>query len=506
MTNKALLIAEADFAKAFLTFCQQPEHWLWLPVATGVNADTMPLPLATMPECSVLPGLTAIPNDVDLAVIAFTDYQPALDGSLSTARLLSYVEALIGINPDTVILLSMAVPPGFIAALNSRLTKPAVLLMGVTPVLNGAVTADTDKMPPVTITFAGSEYLLQSVQQRVVSLLVQPGVNILVSDLTTLELCLLQQQLCVITQSRAGLKLALQLSEKQNRVVNDQLTAKNQRIGDLKQQRESLLQQIKAINVERNTLNSLNQSVQVELSQQLANTTSQLEAFTAIQQFLHFDKVPVRFHHWPISPDLGLKLIELILQRQPRVVIEFGSGTSTVLMAKALSYSQRFISQSATALPLLSIEHDQFYLAQTARNLALQGLSEWVNLSHCPLIVWQGDTAKRYYDCAAMLAEFAIRAGEAKGLVMALVDGPPGRTNAMARYPALPMLMDAFAGHKLLLLVDDANRADEQQMLALWQAYALEQGWQYHCKQHPLEKGLAIVELERHSVSAMGKE
>ncbi len=47
------------------------------------------------------------------------------------------------------------------------------------------------------------------------------------------------------------------------------------------------------------------------------------------------------------------------------------------------------------------------------------------------------------------------------------VDGPPGFIGPLARYPALPMLRGKLAADALIL-VDDAERGDEQAVMERW--------------------------------------
>ena len=47
-------------------------------------------------------------------------------------------------------------------------------------------------------------------------------------------------------------------------------------------------------------------------------------------------------------------------------------------------------------------------------------------------------------------------------------DGPPRRTQKLARYPALPLLFDHLRDGAIII-VDDGARADEQEIMQLWQ-------------------------------------
>jgi hypothetical protein len=52
---------------------------------------------------------------------------------------------------------------------------------------------------------------------------------------------------------------------------------------------------------------------------------------------------------------------------------------------------------------------------------------------------------------------------------LVLIDGPPGDSAAWARYPALAFFWPRLNQHAMLIL-DDAERAEEQQILAAWAA------------------------------------
>ncbi|MGI9528709.1 MAG: hypothetical protein ACR2NG_03285 [Acidimicrobiia bacterium] len=48
-----------------------------------------------------------------------------------------------------------------------------------------------------------------------------------------------------------------------------------------------------------------------------------------------------------------------------------------------------------------------------------------------------------------------------------IVDGPPGTTGPLARYPAVPILFDRLSPSALIFL-DDAYREDEQESVRRW--------------------------------------
>jgi hypothetical protein len=74
-----------------------------------------------------------------------------------------------------------------------------------------------------------------------------------------------------------------------------------------------------------------------------------------------------------------------------------------------------------------------------------------------------------YYSCHERLAAFASAQPLAGLKVLAIVDGPPQATGEHARYPAGPILAQAFSGTTLDILLDDLVREDERQVAKLWE-------------------------------------
>ncbi|ARA93919.1 hypothetical protein AWN76_012630 [Rhodothermaceae bacterium RA] len=157
---------------------------------------------------------------------------------------------------------------------------------------------------------------------------------------------------------------------------------------------------------------------------------------------------------WSATPALASTLASLVLTHRPRRVVEFGSGASTLVLALAL---ERLGEGHVTA-----VEHDARYADTTRKALARHGLGHRATVVHAPLgpVTLDGET-RTWYDPAALddLGEVG----------MVVVDGPPADTGLLARYPALPLLKSRLVAPGLVVL-HDAHRPDEQQVLARWQA------------------------------------
>ncbi|WP_244662100.1 hypothetical protein [Mesorhizobium huakuii] len=69
-----------------------------------------------------------------------------------------------------------------------------------------------------------------------------------------------------------------------------------------------------------------------------------------------------------------------------------------------------------------------------------------------------------------------------------VVDGPPRKTGALARYPMLPLFAKQL-GPSPCLLLDDADRADEEAIVRRWQA----EFPQFRTQRHQTQKGAVLM-------------
>ena len=107
-----------------------------------------------------------------------------------------------------------------------------------------------------------------------------------------------------------------------------------------------------------------------------------------------------------------------------------------------------------------------------------------------PLRPWTAIDGRefQYYDCEALLREWAERHHIAGKRVLAFVDGPPGATGRHARFPALPILMSALKGATVDVLLDDYGRDEEKQIVDMWCTDLRAAG---------IEPSLKVVDLEK---------
>jgi hypothetical protein len=203
--------------------------------------------------------------------------------------------------------------------------------------------------------------------------------------------------------------------------------------------------------------------------QEIANSMKQIESSIRLQSYLGADIVLPDMHNWPISPDFGVLLINLMEQNAYDGVIEFGSGTSTLIVAKVL---EKMARRNATApAPLLSFDHLDEYGEKTAKLLQQARLTGQAQVVVSPLAPWQdeGGGEYAYYSCDEALQAFKQQLPDTAIRLLVIVDGPPAATGKHARYPALPIVLGVFSGRYVIdFLMDDYLRTDEQEIVARW--------------------------------------
>lgn len=174
------------------------------------------------------------------------------------------------------------------------------------------------------------------------------------------------------------------------------------------------------------------------------------------------------------SPDFLLLLSRHIRKSEPVHVIECGSGTSTVVLARCLQLNGHG--------HVHSLEHDTAYAEHTKIELKRLGLSEWATVITAPLSPLELSHDSWHWYSADGLPNIEFD--------MLVVDGPPRTIGRLARYPALPVLASKLA-EGAIIWVDDAERDDEQQMIARW----LEEFPDFKVKHYACEKGCASLQL-----------
>jgi predicted O-methyltransferase YrrM len=210
-------------------------------------------------------------------------------------------------------------------------------------------------------------------------------------------------------------------------------------------------------------------------TREIKDTFHQLEALQNLHTVLPTSNVLPATRGWAASPDLLLVLVDLMIKQRPSLVVECGSGASTLWLALAM---RRFGIDGR----VIALEHDPVFAGQTRDFLAKHGACDLAEVRDAPLEDFSlgGETYPWY----------ARRAWEGlTGIDFLFVDGPPASTGRQARYPALPLLSGALRPAATLVL-DDLVVPDMQQVLRRWlDAYP-----DFGADVLPLEKQAAVLQ------------
>lgn len=213
---------------------------------------------------------------------------------------------------------------------------------------------------------------------------------------------------------------------------------------------------------------------------QSLNEFAQIESLMSLYNGLDITAPLPPSRGWAVSPDFAAILASLIQEHRPGLVVEAGSGLSTLISA--------YVLRKNGGGQVISLDHNEVYAAATTRNVAAHGLEDLARVIFAPLIrtsIHEKDWL--WYDTKALQ--------NVQSIDILVVDGPPASTQRLARYPALPILAPLLSDNAIIV-IDDAFRPDERQMVARW----LEEFDGFTARDVDTEKGTVI--LQRHVTSA----
>jgi predicted O-methyltransferase YrrM len=177
-----------------------------------------------------------------------------------------------------------------------------------------------------------------------------------------------------------------------------------------------------------------------EVKEQVWHAYRQGEALQQLFALLKFSAPIPPTRSWAASPDLLLTIADLVRTRKPRLVVELGSGVSTLIVAKA------------GARKVISIDNSAEFAEKTREMLRAHKV-RGVEVRVAPLKAHASGV--QWYDTAKLK--------DLKKIDMLIIDGPPGSKNPDARKPALKELL-AKLSPNAVVVIDDVKRPGERQM------------------------------------------
>lgn len=199
----------------------------------------------------------------------------------------------------------------------------------------------------------------------------------------------------------------------------------------------------------------------------------QIEALLALREALGTPIPPLPpLRDWAGAPDFLLEVAREITLRRPETIVECSSGSSTVVAARCC--------QLNGVGHVYSLENAAEFAGRTRRLLEAAGLQDWATVVDAPLTSYAFEG--QHYTW------YSIEGLNAGSIDMLVVDGPLGKLNEQARYPAGPLLIPRMS-ERAIVMLDDAERPDERRIVERWSG----EFTGFRREDRIAEKGLAVL-------------
>lgn len=191
-------------------------------------------------------------------------------------------------------------------------------------------------------------------------------------------------------------------------------------------------------------------NIKLDLETQLNERTLEVQHTIALQKLDL--KFPVFIGGWSIDSFLAKFLINHLLEFQPNTILELGSGSSSILIAKTMEILNKKYEHFA-------IDHEKRFLDLSKQYAKLNGVADKIQFLECPLGEVEGIEGVWY---KGLKNQFG-----GKQIDLLIVDGPPAGVQKHARYPALSMLYP-YLSQNCTVILDDTCREDEKEIALKW--------------------------------------
>jgi len=153
-----------------------------------------------------------------------------------------------------------------------------------------------------------------------------------------------------------------------------------------------------------------------------------------------------------MSPD-SLALYQIaIAHNKPKIILELGSGISTVV--SSLTLKRLGVGR------VIALDDSEKWAENTRTTLQLQGSEEYAEVRYAPLVKSKvGDRSSNWYDLDVLK--------DINKIDLLLIDGPVDSDDEGLRYPALPLLADKLS-EKAIIFADDCFRPNWKSLVLNW--------------------------------------
>ena len=193
---------------------------------------------------------------------------------------------------------------------------------------------------------------------------------------------------------------------------------------------------------------------QATLETRIDHSVREVQSLIFLNDYLKPNRPLPLMGGWAASSDFLGELVSTLAALKPNLVVDLGSGVTTLVAAYCMEKNNKGL--------VISLDHDQHFAEKTRIEIEAHGLSHRARVNYAPLVETKlGEKIWLWYDSTALNFD---------GLVdVLIVDGPPGPTQHLVRYPALPLLYSRLSTGSVVFL-DDGARPDEKIIAERWKA------------------------------------
>lgn len=245
--------------------------------------------------------------------------------------------------------------------------------------------------------------------------------------------------------------------------------------------------------------------------EQKSNIASQFE----LRKLTGFSRIPISTNSYDMDSANLAELSSLVSQNAYDVIIEFGSGLSTVVSASTLQdkadrgfNNGKYLedkgnnSEIEKALPkhIVGFEQSSERLKETTGLLSNAGVEAYVDLCHAPLIsVAHTDNAKGgelFYDCTEKLLELKRILNNRHANILVVINGPFLDDDNKAKYWALPLVLDYFSQADITVFTNGTNSEQISDLIPQWEDECERRQLTANVKKLKTPKGVTIITIQ----------
>ena len=201
-----------------------------------------------------------------------------------------------------------------------------------------------------------------------------------------------------------------------------------------------------------NHIDSKTNNINFNVAKQLNITYDRIDALMSIHNIIELNAPLPIMHDWRVSSDYAHATLSSLIEKGEGSVIDVGSGITSLLFGYG-------VKKNGSG-KVIALEHSKEYFEKSKAMIKLHQLEDYCELYYCPLKEYDLNGKKwLWYDIANV--DFP------DNITLISVDGPPGGTQYMARYPVIP-IMEKYLNKNTLIYLDDSNREEEKLSVEKW--------------------------------------